>query len=187
MIVLAYCAGLRLGEFVRLTLADVHVEAGEITIRETKFFKSRTVPLTDSVIAALRDYLAARRCAGAAQDSSSALFWHGPGDASYSHGASEQLLANVLRRAGLKPKSGHIGPRIHDLRHNSEARIIPSAASNDVALSGVTGWAGSNRCSELSEALQEVHNAVAGSIARYRDVLGGGRGERPLLQLHVCV
>lgn len=117
MIVLAYCAGLRLGEFVRLTLADVHVEAGEITIRETKFFKSRTVPLTDSVIAALRDYLAARRCAGAAQDSSSALFWHGPGDASYSHGASEQLLANVLRRAGLKPKSGHIGPRIHDLRH----------------------------------------------------------------------
>ena len=27
--------------------------------------------------------------------------------------------------------------RVHDLRHNSESRIIPSAASNDVALSEV--------------------------------------------------
>jgi integrase len=118
MIVLAYCAGLRLGEFVRLTLDDVHLDVGEIAIRETKFFKSRTLPLTDSVMAALRDYLEARRRAGASQDGSSGLFWRGPDAAeSYSYVMVEHLLVSVLRRAGLKPEKGRVGPRIHDLRH----------------------------------------------------------------------
>lgn len=118
MIVLAYCAGLRLGEFVRLTLGDVHVDTGEIAIRGTKFFKSRTLPLSDTVTAALRDYLDARRLAGAPQDGSSGLFWRGPDSAaSYSYVMAERLLVSVLRRAGLKPEKGHVGPRIHDLRH----------------------------------------------------------------------
>lgn len=119
MIVLAYCAGLRLGEFVRLTLDDVHVDKGEIEIRKTKFFKSRTLPLSDTVMAALRDYLDARRLAGASQDGSSGLFWRGPGTtASYSYVMAEHLLVSVLRRAGLKPEKGCVGPRIHDLRHS---------------------------------------------------------------------
>jgi integrase len=118
MIVLAYCAGLRLGEFVRLTLDDVHLDAGEIAIRETKFYKSRTLPLADSVVAALRKYVDARRRAGASQDGSSGLFWHGPGSTDcYSYLVTEHLLADVLRRAGLKPEKGRVGPRIHDLRH----------------------------------------------------------------------
>ncbi len=118
MIVLAYCAGLRLGEFVRLTLDDVHLDTGEIAICQTKFFKSRTLPLSDTVMAALRDYLDARRLAGASQDGSSRLFWRGPDTAaSYSYVTAEQLLVSVLRRAGLKPEKGRLGPRIHDLRH----------------------------------------------------------------------
>ena len=118
MIVLAYCAGLRLGEFVRLTLDDVHVDKSEIAIRATKFFKFRTLPLSDTVMAALREYLDARRRAGASQDGASGLFWRGPGtSASYSYVAAEKLLVSVLRRAGLKPEKGRVGPRIHDLRH----------------------------------------------------------------------
>ncbi|MCY7308864.1 MAG: tyrosine-type recombinase/integrase [Rhodoferax sp.] len=118
MIVLAYCAGLRLGEFVRLTLNDVHLDVGEISICGTKFFKSRTLPLTDSVMAALREYLELRRRAGASQDESSGLFWRGPdAAASYSYVMTEHLLVSVLRRAGLKPETGRVGPRVHDLRH----------------------------------------------------------------------
>jgi integrase/recombinase XerD len=45
MLVLAYCSGLRLGELARLDLGDVVLQAGTITIRETKFFKSRILPL----------------------------------------------------------------------------------------------------------------------------------------------
>jgi integrase/recombinase XerD len=118
MLVLAYCAGLRLGEIVRLDLDDVHLDAGEIAIRETKFFKFRTLPLTDSVMTAVREYLEARRQAGAPHDGSSGLFWHTQAAARYSRVMTGKLLVRILRRAGLKPENGRIGPRIHDLRHS---------------------------------------------------------------------
>jgi integrase/recombinase XerD len=117
MMVLAGCAGLRLGELARLDLGDVHLDTGELDIRQTKFFKSRTLPLADSVTAALREYLEARRRAGAPQDGRSALFWHRQAAGRYSRSRIEQLLVRVLRRAGLKPEPGRRGPRIHDLRH----------------------------------------------------------------------
>lgn len=117
MLVLAYCAGLRLGEIVRLNLDDVHLEAGEIAIRDSKFFKSRTLPLAGSVVAALREYLDARRAAGAPQQGSSGLFWHEHRTGRYSRATAGAYLVGVLRRAGLKPATRRVGPRVHDLRH----------------------------------------------------------------------
>jgi site-specific recombinase XerD len=118
MLVLAYCAGLRLGELARLDLGDVDLKSGAIAIRETKFFKSRILPLTDSVLEALREYLEARRQAKAPQTLESALFWHDQGGTRYTSQGIAENLVHILRRAGLKPQRGKIGPRIHDLRHS---------------------------------------------------------------------
>lgn len=52
MLVLAYCAGLRIGEIARLTLADVHLDDRAIEIRESKFFKSRRLPLAPGTVRA---------------------------------------------------------------------------------------------------------------------------------------
>lgn len=117
MLVLACCAGLRLGELARLDLRDVDLSTGMLEVRETKFFKSRSLPLSDSVVAALREYLDARRRAGAPQDGDSGLFWHQQAAGRYSRVMIEKMLVAVLRRAGLKPEQGRCGPRIHDLRH----------------------------------------------------------------------
>ena len=46
MLLLAYCAGLRRGELARLDLGDVDLQGGTITVRQTKFFKTRILPLT---------------------------------------------------------------------------------------------------------------------------------------------
>lgn len=118
MLVLAYCAGLRLGELARLNLADVDLKAGTITIRETKFFKSRILPLADTTLSALREYLEARRKAKAPQNPDSGLFWHDQGNASYASHSIAGGLVDILRRAGIKPPKGKTGPRIHDLRHS---------------------------------------------------------------------
>lgn len=117
MLVLAYCAGLRVSEIVHLDLGDVNLIDGEIAIRDTKFFKSRTLPLASSALAALTEYLDARRLAGAPQHGSSGLFWHEQPAGRYSHVMTEKLLVRVLRRSGMKPDAGRVGPRIHDLRH----------------------------------------------------------------------
>ncbi len=119
-LLLAYCAGLRRSELARLDLGDVDLRNGTITIRETKFFKTRILPLTDTVMAELRGYIDTRRRAGASQDLESALFWNCQGNGRYTSTAIAWLLVDIIRRAGLKPGigTGRTGPRLHDLRHS---------------------------------------------------------------------
>ena len=117
MLVLAYCAGLRIGVIAHLNVEDFDVTEGTIEIRQTKFFKSRRLPLSGSVASALKSYLVARKQAGAPANADSALFWHSGASARYSGNLARRLLVGILRQAGLKPATGRVGPRIHDLRH----------------------------------------------------------------------
>jgi site-specific recombinase XerD len=114
MFALGYSAGLRLGEIVRLKLKDVDVANGCIEIRETKFFKSRRLPLSATAIRVLSDYLKARRKAGASSDPDSSVFWHNR--KGYSYSTASHLLHRVLRDAGIRTKTGK-PPRVHDIRH----------------------------------------------------------------------
>jgi len=52
-------------EVVNLNLGDVDLEAGTIEIRNSKFFKSRRLPLPSGVVDALSSYMKERRKAGA--------------------------------------------------------------------------------------------------------------------------
>jgi len=115
----AYCAGLRLAEIVGLELRDVDFEEGTIEVRDTKFFKSRRLPLSSSAVAALRDYLVARRKAGASQEPLASLFVHEKGG--YSHVTAGALLRDVIRRAGLRTGRGRVdhGSTIFDTRLSS--------------------------------------------------------------------
>ncbi len=115
MLVLAYCAGLRVGEIVGLKLQDLDLAAGTIEVRNAKFFKSRRLPLSSSALSALRDYLDARRSAGVPEKPTASLFWNYRRP--YSYITAETLLRQVIRRAGLNAGTGRGGPRVHDLRH----------------------------------------------------------------------
>jgi len=117
MLVLAYCVGLRIGEIVRLNVGDFEIGDRAIEIRGTKFFKSRRLPLSDSVVAALQAYLRARKEAGASIAPDAALLWHQHGGGRYSRDRAGKLLTCILRLAKLKPVPGRMGPRVHDLRH----------------------------------------------------------------------
>jgi integrase len=57
LLLLLYGAGLRFSEATRLTLADVYLTEDVLTIRATKFYKSRLVP-----IARFGSAMVARRC-----------------------------------------------------------------------------------------------------------------------------
>jgi integrase/recombinase XerD len=117
MLALAYCAGLRIGEIAALTLRDVDIERESLEIRETKFFKTRRLPLAPRVVAVLSRYLAARQAIGAPTGPDAPLWWTPLRRKGYAYGELEKLLVRVIRRAGLKPTRGCKGPRVHDLRH----------------------------------------------------------------------
>lgn len=118
MLMLAYCAGLRGGEIVRLRLMDVDLREETIDIRETKFLKHRRLPLAPGVMAALKRYLSLREQAAAPMHPDSPLFWSPQRNRGYTVGGIRLVLTDVLRRAGVKPAHGAVGPRIHDLRHS---------------------------------------------------------------------
>lgn len=115
MVVLGYCAGLRIGEIVGLKMKDVDLSAGAVEVRDTKFFKSRRLPLSSDALTALEHYVEARGKAGATAKPDAPLFWHERGG--YGYFAVEGLLRRVIQKAGLRKKPGRGGPRVHDLRH----------------------------------------------------------------------
>jgi integrase len=110
MLVLAYCAGLRMGEITRLEVRDVSLERGTLEIRDTKYFKSRRLPLRPTVVAALAAFLEARRRCGRSTGRGASLF-------GYAYLSAEALLRRIIHAAGLKPEHGRGGARVHDLRH----------------------------------------------------------------------
>lgn len=58
LLLFLYGTAVRTGEAPRLRLADVDLDYGVVTIRETKFYESRLVPLGSDVVQLLRKYLA---------------------------------------------------------------------------------------------------------------------------------
>jgi integrase/recombinase XerD len=116
-VLMAYCTGLRLGELVRLTVGDLDRAEAILTIRETKFFKTRRLPLPPTVMTGLQEYLHARAYAQAPVERSAPLLWNDHKGQGYQVVTLGHLLIEVIRRAGLKPAASRVGPRFHDLRH----------------------------------------------------------------------
>jgi len=118
-IVLLYTAGLRRGEVIRLTLDDLEVETGVIRIRESKFHKSRTVPLSASARTELRRFRCQRLALPGDWGATSPLLCnrHGAGWRPYTGAGLAQAIRRLFKEAGVHDPEGRV-PRIHDLRHS---------------------------------------------------------------------
>jgi len=109
--------GLRIGEALRVKRDDVDLDGGLLTIRDTKFGKSRLVPIHSTTVAVLTDY-AKRRDALFATPISPTFFVGEQGRA-LNHSAVHLIFRAVARQLGLRrPGDAYHGPRIHDLRHS---------------------------------------------------------------------
>jgi integrase len=108
--------GMRVGEAIRLNRPDFDSGAGVLTIRDSKFGKSRLVPLHPTATSALSGYLQLRD-----------QLHPGPSDPAVfiSPAGTRLLYSNVhatwrklVPAAGLRPRSPQCRPRPHDLRHS---------------------------------------------------------------------
>jgi integrase len=115
-VVLLYTAGLRRGELVRLTLADYDPTERTLTIRASKFHKSRLVPLSSDAAGEMGAYLVVRRRLAHAVETPLLCNSRG-GLHRYTGAGLAQGLRQLLRRAGVRTTSGGL-PRVHDLRHS---------------------------------------------------------------------
>jgi integrase/recombinase XerD len=117
LVLLLYGAGLRLGEALHLTLADVDLPAALLTIRDTKFYKTRLVPLGPDLCGAMRRYAERRQGDYSTQAAESAFLVDRKGWP-LKDGTVRQAFAQLRRCAGISRTDGaRYQPRPHDLRH----------------------------------------------------------------------
>jgi site-specific recombinase XerD len=125
ILLLLYGAGLRVSESVALTLEDLDLPNAVITIRDTKFNKTRLVPLGLELNRAMAQYAASRTKAGYAQTSSARFFVLRRGGP-VSVQLIEQRFKYLREQVGIRRTDGaRYQPRLHDLRHSfSVHRLI---------------------------------------------------------------
>lgn len=127
--------GLRIGEAVRLTMADVRLseEPANLQVLQTKFRKSRIVPVHATTAAALADYCLQRRNLGY-HALSEALFVTERGGFHCTQ-LLNQWFAGLTRRLDLWPDDDRRRPCLHSLRHTFAVRRLEAwhAEGRDVA------------------------------------------------------
>jgi integrase len=121
--------GLRVGEAIRLDRGDLDLTHDLLVVRNSKFGKSREVPLHPSTMRAVRDYLRLRDRLQPAP-SAPALFVS-PAGTRLLYSNVHATFRQLRRRAGLQPRSASCRPRIHDLRHTFAIRTVLDGYQDD--------------------------------------------------------
>jgi integrase len=118
LVLLLYGAGLRIGEALALTWADIDLDTALLTIRESKFYKTRLVPIGPQLTAALRGY-AADRCQRGHANIADAPFFVTRAGSAMTRTQAERAFVRLRQIAGITREDGaRYQPRLHDLRHS---------------------------------------------------------------------
>lgn len=122
LILLLYGAGLRLREATNLTRADVDLQGGVLTIRNSKFGKTRLVPVGTQLAQALTRYAARTKARHAGT-----LFFTTRTGAAVKPDTLQHNFRILCNRAGIRRTDGtQEQPRLHDLRHTFAVHRLTS-------------------------------------------------------------
>ena len=121
VLALLFATGLRISEALALRTGDVTPDG--LVIRDTKFGKTRLVPLHPSAQDGLAEYLDCRR---APAGGTAPVFVSLTGTP-LSYGGFRKAWLRVLGRAGLSARADGRRPRVHDIRHTFAARALETA------------------------------------------------------------
>lgn len=114
---LLYSTGMRIGEAKSLKLGDVHLESKYLIVRCPKNRHDRIIPLCDSLISVLSEYLVIRmRIMNSSHHKNDFFFVKNDGSP-LSHTCVTSWFHVILNQLGIPILGDGFGPRIHDLRH----------------------------------------------------------------------
>jgi site-specific recombinase XerD len=114
---LLFNTGMRIGEALSLTMADVNLSENLITVRDTKFFKTRLVPISSRLSAALSCYMNEER-RGILPENSEAAFFIECNGRPYGQAGARSRFRRLCNRVKIRrPVGSRYQPRLHDIRH----------------------------------------------------------------------
>jgi integrase/recombinase XerD len=124
LILLLYGSGIRVSEALGLTMRDVDLAQRVITVRDTKFYKTRLVPIGPKLTLELTTLADRRRRLPMSAGEDSAFFASRTG-AIWNYPRVITLFQRVRRAACIGCPPGELRPpRMHDLRHTAAVHRV---------------------------------------------------------------
>ena len=118
ILLLLYGAGLRISEALSLTLSDVDLASSVLTIRNTKFNKTRFVPIGNQLNQAMTEYLRRRKQDRHSQADIAPFFVYRTGQTVPIY-IIERTFRKLCIYSGIyREGNARNQPRVHDLRHS---------------------------------------------------------------------
>lgn len=174
-----YGTGMRVGEAVKLRLAEVDLENGVIMIRGTKFYKSRLVPLGRDVHRLLLDYVASP---GRRNQGDQPLFQSKIRGA-IKRAVVETSFRRLRRLAGVhRSDTSSYQPRVHDLRHTFAVHRVMGWYRQDAdvqsLLPALSTYLGHVNLAATQRYLTMTPELLGEANRRFQHYVYGGRDER---------
>ena len=175
--------GLRVSEALGLLDADVDLKSGTLTVRQSKFAKSRLLPLHPSTVDALEHYRRLRT--RYVRTTAETPFFVGTRGQRRGHALGKRQVHRVfieLRdRLSWVNRGAHDGPRVHDLRHSFAVRrvMLWHAQGTDIdqamlALSTYLGHAKISNTYWYLTGVPELMALAGGKFERFAEDSGAG-------------
>jgi integrase/recombinase XerD len=124
LLLLLYGTGLRISEVLGLDMTDVDLCDGILTVRDTKFYRTRLVPIGIDLIRVLTVYAAQRSTHLLGVPDTPFLLTRR--DKRLSRSTAEEYFKHLRATAGVRRDDGaRYQPRLHDMRHTfATTRLI---------------------------------------------------------------
>lgn len=172
---LLYCCGLRVSEVSSLKICDINTTEGVLTIWNSKFNKSRYVPLS-AEINQVCSYYKKSYCDGRNKKE---YFFPAPGGCPYSREAIYHVFREILRECEISHGGKGSGPRLHDLRHTFAvhclAKFVRDGTEPAVALPRLSSYLGHKSLAATDQYLRmtaEVYPEISELLqTEYGDII----------------
>ncbi|MXW19486.1 MAG: tyrosine-type recombinase/integrase [Gammaproteobacteria bacterium] len=181
LLLLLYGAGLRGGEARRLRMSDVDLPEALLTVRLSKFYKTRLVPVGPQLADALRNY---------AKDRASRAFPHGEESAFLANRDGKALNRYVVQTtfARLRKTAGIVhadktvlSPTLHSLRHTFAVNRVTAwyreGADVQRLLPALSTYLGHSRLSDTQVYLSMTPELLQEASLRFENFVSANTGE----------
>jgi integrase len=175
------CTGLRVSEALKLARSDIDWRQGMLTIRQTKFRKSRFVPLHGSTTRALKKYAGLRDRIH--PSSAAESFFISSRGTPLALSTVEVLFGRLRKQLSWRDHPGKGRPRIHDFRHTFACRRLlrwyQEGADVEYALPALSTYLGHTGVAQTYWYLTGIPELLELAAQRFERFASFDSGDRP--------
>lgn len=169
--------GLRISEAIHLQPQDVDFAHGLLTVNQTKFRKSRLVPLHPTTVAALKQYVDVQKRELGRQ--ATETFFVSARGKPLPYTTVCGTFVNLRRSLAWIGRGGYALPRIHDIRHTFITRsLLNSYHRNqlpDHVVDTLSTYVGHAKVTDTYWYVSATPEIMAVAAQRFADFIEGGR------------